>query len=61
MIGAVGKDLYGQMLLGELRATGIDISGVAIKEDAETGVAVILVEDESGENRICSMQVLTTL
>lgn len=52
MIGAIGKDLHGQMLLGDLQATGVDTLEVAIKEDVETGVAVILVEETSGENRI---------
>ena len=52
MIGAVGKDAHGSMLLQDLQSTGIDISGVTVKEDVETGVAVILVETGSGENRI---------
>jgi ribokinase len=42
MIGAVGNDQHGQMLLRDLQATGVDI----------TGVAVVLVEETSGENRI---------
>ncbi|CZR69289.1 related to ribokinase [Phialocephala subalpina] len=52
MIGAVGNDAHGSMLLQDLQSTGIDTSGVAIKNDVETGVAVILVEETSGENRI---------
>jgi ribokinase len=52
MVGAVGKDMYGRMLLDSLQATGVVTSGVRIKEGFETGVAVILVEETSGENRI---------
>lgn len=52
MIGAVGNDAHGSMLLQDLQSTGVDTSGVAVKGDVETGVAVILVEEESGENRI---------
>ena len=52
MIGAVGNDQYGHMLLHNLQATGVDTSGVAVKDDYETGVAIIIVEETSGENRI---------
>lgn len=52
MVGAVGNDAHGSMLLRDLKSTGVYISGVVVKEDVETGVAVILVEEESGENRI---------
>jgi ribokinase len=52
MVGAVGNDQHGSMLLKDLQATGIDTSGVAIKDDVETGVAIIIVEESSGENRI---------
>ncbi|OBT65554.1 hypothetical protein VE03_05036 [Pseudogymnoascus sp. 23342-1-I1] len=52
MIGAVGDDQYGQLLLSNLRASGVDASGVTIQKEIETGVAVILVEESTGENRI---------
>jgi ribokinase len=52
MIGAVGDDAHGQLLLQDLQASGVDTSGVAVKDDVETGVAVILVEETTGENRI---------
>ena len=52
IIGAVGDDAHGQMLLQDLQASGVDTSGVAVKDDVETGVAVILVEETTGENRI---------
>jgi ribokinase len=52
MIGAVGKDQNGQKILKGLEATGVDTSGVAAKDDFETGIAIILVEETTGENRI---------
>lgn len=52
MIGAVGNDAHGSMLLHDLQTSGVDTSGVAVKDDVETGVAVVLVEEKSGENRI---------
>lgn len=52
IIGAVGNDQHGQLLLSNLRASGIDTSGVTIHSEIETGVAVILVEESTGENRI---------
>jgi ribokinase len=52
MIGAVGDDLYGQMLLSDLQASGVDTEGVAVRKDFKTGVAVIIVEETTGENRI---------
>jgi len=52
MIGAVGNDAYGQLLLQDLQASGVDTSGVTIMSNVETGVAVIIVEETTGENRI---------
>lgn len=50
-VGAVGKDVFGTTALTELRAEGIDVTDVAIKEDVATGVALIVV-DFAGENQI---------
>ncbi|PMD60002.1 ribokinase [Hyaloscypha bicolor E] len=52
MVGAVGNDQHGSMLLKDLQATGVNTSGVVVKDDVETGVAIIIVEESSGENRI---------
>jgi ribokinase len=52
MIGAVGGDEFGPPLINGLKKDGIDISGVRVVESKTTGVAVILVEENSGENRI---------
>jgi ribokinase len=42
MIGAVGQDAYGPA----------DVSGVSIPQGLKTGVAVIIVDEPSGQNRI---------
>jgi len=51
MIGQVGADPHGSSLRQGLEADGIDIGLVRQTSVAETGVAMILVED-SGQNRI---------
>lgn len=52
MIGAVGDDEFGRDLIAELSRNGVDVTGVRIRKGERTGVAVVLVDDESGENRI---------
>ncbi|KAF4626403.1 hypothetical protein G7Y89_g11757 [Cudoniella acicularis] len=52
MIGAVGNDEYGRTLIRDLQSNGVDASRVLVRHDIETGVAVVLVEEDSGENRI---------
>lgn len=51
LIGAVGADAHGDTALAELRAAGVDVSGVAVLPDRPTGVALIVVDD-AGENQI---------
>jgi len=51
LVGAVGDDDTGRGALDELRAQGVDVSGVAVLEDQPTGVALIVV-DPAGENQI---------
>lgn len=51
MIGRVGSDLFTPQLLDNLRANGVDVTGVAQDPDAASGVAMILL-DASRENRI---------
>ncbi len=50
MLGAVGQDAFGPMLMNNLQASGVDVSQVKIKESA-TGTAVITV-NAAGENQI---------
>jgi len=52
MIGAVGQDAYGPALKQSLASYGVDVSGVSAPEGLKTGVAVIIVDEPSGQNRI---------
>ncbi|KAI9167947.1 ribokinase [Paramyrothecium foliicola] len=56
MIGAVGADAYGIVLLDSLKSYGVDTSAVAtIKGDSQeavTGSATIIVDEPTGQNRI---------
>ncbi|RLK60230.1 ribokinase [Actinokineospora cianjurensis] len=49
-IGAVGRDAYGDLLLGSLTEAGVDVGGVR-RVDRPTGVAAIAVTPD-GENSI---------
>ena len=51
MVGRVGTDAFGPVLLDSLAAAGVDASGVSALSEVTTGTATIVVED-SGENRI---------
>lgn len=51
MIGRVGKDMFGDMLLNALRSEKVDIDAVAQDGKAETGTALITVADD-GRNSI---------
>jgi ribokinase len=51
MVGRVGADDHGRMLIEALRRSGVDASVVSIEPAAATGTAVILV-DAAGENMI---------
>ena len=52
MVGAVGSDAFGSELLTGLRSNGVDVSWVQERKGEQTGVANVLVDDETGENRI---------
>ncbi|GME60613.1 Ribokinase [Neofusicoccum parvum] len=53
MVGAVGVDEFSGGFLDSLRRDGVDVRGVRTLGGGErTGVAVIVVEEASGENRI---------
>lgn len=52
MIGAVGDDMFGRDLINGLASNGVGVDGVKVKVGEKSGVAVIIVEEESGENRI---------
>ncbi|KAI0171865.1 Ribokinase-like protein [Hypoxylon sp. FL1284] len=52
MIGAVGDDAYGAELRANLARHGVDTAGVDAAAGRNTGVAVIVVDEPTGENRI---------
>ncbi len=51
LIGAVGSDDFGSARIADLRAEGIDVADVHIRDGVSSGVAAITVE-AGGENRI---------
>ena len=53
-VGRVGNDTFGPVLLESLKGYCIDTSGVATDNDASSGIAVILLNDQR-ENRIIAM------
>lgn len=52
MIGAVGADEFGPPMISLMALDGVDMSTVEVKKEQKTGVAVIIVEESTGENRI---------
>ena len=52
IIGCVGDDPYGVRMRDVLSREGIDIADVSTSNDAATGVALITVDDQTGENTI---------
>jgi len=52
MIGCVGDDAFGDAMLENLRAAGVDIRGVLRRAGKASGTAMILVHDATGQNEI---------
>ncbi|CAF9915592.1 MAG: hypothetical protein HETSPECPRED_002532 [Heterodermia speciosa] len=52
MIGAVGDDAFGVDLIDALHRDGINTDGVQTLSHMKTGVSVVIVEEDTGENRI---------
>ena len=52
MVGNVGDDIFGRDYIPGLQKEGIDADGVKLLEGQKTGVANIIVDESSGENRI---------
>ena len=46
IIGRVGDDVFGPMLIQSLRANDVDVSDVMTTPDMSSGIAVILLDDE---------------
>ena len=52
MVGAVGDDAYGVVLQDSLRSFGVGCDAVAVRKDQKSGIAIIVVDESSGQNRI---------
>lgn len=52
MVGAVGSDSYGEIMLSNLSSHGVDVSGVNVQKEGKTGIAIIVVDEPTGQNRI---------
>jgi ribokinase len=52
MFGALGEDDFGRQRRADLDAEGIDTDSVIRSTTAASGVALIVVEEETGQNRI---------
>ena len=52
MVGNVGDDIFGNDYFTGLKNEGIDASSVKKLQGQKTGVANIIVDDSTGENRI---------
>jgi len=55
MIGRIGKDVYGKMLLESLAKSNVKIESVAVDKKLRTGTALITV-DKKGDNTIVLYQ-----
>lgn len=51
MLGAVGDDMYGEILMKSLGAAGVDMKGIVRKQEEPTGIALITV-NRDGDNCI---------
>ncbi|MEJ7902209.1 MAG: ribokinase [Thermomicrobiales bacterium] len=61
MLGAVGPDEFGRSRLSALAKEGIDTASVPIIAEASSGVALIVVEERTGQNRIAYIPGATRL
>ncbi|ONI38627.1 ribokinase [Candidatus Epulonipiscium fishelsonii] len=49
MVGCVGKDNFGEKLISSLNNDGVNTSFINVKEDCQTGIAIMLVQDETAK------------
>ncbi|MBI3588675.1 carbohydrate kinase family protein [Candidatus Micrarchaeota archaeon] len=50
LVSAVGNDLFGKMLVGNLRGHGIDAAGVEVKAGEKSGMSIVLLS--AGEKSV---------
>ncbi len=51
-VGAVGRDVFGEIAIENFKKKGIDITYLMVDETTHTGIALIMVDDHKGENMI---------
>lgn len=52
MVGAVGADPYGTDLINDLVSYGVDTTAIKVEESHKSGLAIIVVDEPTGQNRI---------
>jgi ribokinase len=52
MIGCIGDDEYGQKMLSGLKNDGVNTDGILIIPNVSTGVAIVTVSGQGGENTV---------
>ena len=52
MVACIGDDAYGRQCLAAMTERGIETGAVTTVQDCATGVALIVVEQDTGDNRI---------
>ncbi|KAG8920725.1 hypothetical protein FRC01_000618, partial [Tulasnella sp. 417] len=52
MVGAVGGDGFGNEMKEQMKKQGVDVEDVRVVDGMSSGVAVIVVDDTTGDNRI---------
>src|SRR5579859_1008372 len=46
MIGKIGNDEFGRLIRDTLRTQGVDTSAIGVSEAAQTGVSVVMINDQ---------------
>ncbi|CAG7557588.1 unnamed protein product [Fusarium equiseti] len=52
MIGAIGADAYGTTLMDSLKSYDVGIDSIIVNKDGQSGIAMIIVDEPTGQNRI---------
>lgn len=49
VVGRVGKDKYGEQVIGSLKSAGVHTDYVVVDPEVQTGLALMLVDDRTGK------------
>ncbi|PHH71206.1 hypothetical protein CDD82_6680 [Ophiocordyceps australis] len=52
MVGALGSDGHGATIRQSLESYGVDVSRIRTVDGAKTGIAIVIVDEPDGQNRI---------